>query len=209
MEVSMMQVAQSNGMAIGGLKQEVKLDLDSCLSVLTLEENVAITHDIPIRTYPKGSFLLREGQIANNCYYIFKGCIREFYLKSGEEKTSEFFSEGDSLSCDNSKLDRVPAKQYWQCLEDTTVSVFSHEKEREVYRRFPRLESLCRLEMEKKYGQLRDTMNFYFFASPEERYLDILSNRPDLLQRVPQYQLASFIGIKPESLSRIRRRLRA
>ena len=78
-----------------------------------------------------------------------------------------------------------------------------------MYRLFPRIESLCRIETEKKLGQFRELMAFYLASSPEERYLNLLNTRPNLLTRVPQYQLASYLGVKPESLSRIRGRIHA
>jgi len=78
-----------------------------------------------------------------------------------------------------------------------------------MYRLFPSIESLCRIETEKKLGQFRELMAFYLASSPEERYLNLLNTRPNLLTRVPQYQLASYLGVKPESLSRIRGRLQA
>lgn len=163
----------------------------------------------PIRTFKKGALLLKEGQFATVSYYVFKGCIREYYLKDGEEISSEFYTEGDSLSSDVSKNQRVPAKHFWECVEDTTVSVFSHEAEKMLFIRFPRLESLCRKNGEEEFGKFRERMAFFAASSPEERYLNLLKTRPDLLDRVPQYQLASYIGVKPESLSRIRGRLRS
>lgn len=185
------------------------LDQIQCLSMLRQEELQAIIGHIPIKTLKKGSLLLREGQIALNCYYIIQGCVREYYLIGCEEKTTEFFLKGDSLSDDWSKIERTPTRKYWECIEDTTVSVFAQEKEAEMYRRFPRLESLCRIETEKKLGQFQEMMVFYQTSSPEERYLNLLKTRPNLLTRVPQYQLASYLGVKPESLSRIRSRIQS
>lgn len=181
----------------------------SCRASLTPAEWEAITKDIPIKTFKKGSFLLKEGQVVTTCYSVFKGCVREFYLMDGEERTTEFYTEGDSLSAAASRIQGTPAKQYWECLEATTLSVFTYEKEKELYRRFPRLESLCRIEVEEKFAAYQQAMAIYMNSTPEERYLNLLKNRPDLLDRVPQYQLASYIGVKPESLSRIRGRIRA
>lgn len=176
---------------------------------LQAEEIQRIVAETPIKTLKKGSLLLREGQIPQFCYYVFKGCVREYYLVDGEEKTSEFYLEGDSISDELGKVERRPSRKYWECLEDTTVSVFSQAQEERMYRLFPSLESLCRIETEKKLGQFRELMAFYLASSHEERYLNLLKTRPNLLTRVPQYQLASYLGIKPESLSRIRGRIQA
>lgn len=176
---------------------------------LPAEEIQRIVAEVSIKTLKKGSLLLREGQIPQACYYIFKGCVREYYLLDGEEKTTEFYLEGDSVSDDLSKIERKPSRKYWECLEDTTLSVFTQAQEEKMYRLFPFMESLCRIETEKKFGQFRELMAFYLASSPEERYLDLLKTRPNLLNRVPQYQLASYLGVKPESLSRIRGRIHA
>ena len=174
---------------------------------LQAEEIQRVVAEVTIKTVKKGSFLLREGQIPQVCYHVFKGCVREYYLVDGEEKTSEFYLEGDSISDDLSKIERRPSRKYWECLEDTTLSVFTQAQEEKMYRLFPFMETLCRIETEKKFGQFRELMAFYLASSPEERYLNLLQTRPNLLNRVPQYQLASYLGVKPESLSRIRGRI--
>ncbi len=180
-----------------------------CGASLTPAEREAITRDVPLKTCKKGTFLLREGQVVTTCYSIISGCVREYYLMDGEEKTTEFFTEGESLYAAPSRIQGTPARQYWECIEDTTLTVMSHEKEQELYRRFPRLESMCRIEVEQKFAAYQAAMALYMNSTPEERYLHLLKTRPDLLDRVPQYQLASYIGVKPESLSRIRGRIRA
>jgi CRP-like cAMP-binding protein len=85
--------------------------------------------------------------------------------------------------------------------------VGDRQKEEELYRRFPKLETISRKVMERVFMEQQEIMGTYFTDSPEQRYLKLLRSRPDLFQRVPQYQIASYIGVKPESLSRIRKRL--
>jgi CRP-like cAMP-binding protein len=177
-----------------------------CASMLTLEEKEAIAKTIVIKKFKKGTFLLREGQMTSNCFYLFKGCVREYCLINGEEKTTEFYVEGDSLSS-NRKVG-TPAKHYWECIEDVTASFCTLEHEKAMYRRFPRLESVCRAQLEVKLGEYQEKIAVYLYSTPQERYLYLVKNRPELLERVPQYQLASYIGVTPESLSRIRGRVR-
>ncbi len=163
----------------------------------------------PIHTVPKGTFLLKEGQVASHCYFILKGCVREYHLKDGEEKTTNFHTEGDTVTSAVSYIQRTPAKHFLECLEDTTMTALSYENELELNRRFPRLESICRQKVEEKMGIYQEMVAQYMSSTPEERYLHLLENRPDLFDRVPQYHIASYIGVKPESLSRIRNRIRS
>ncbi len=76
-----------------------------------------------------------------------------------------------------------------------------------MFQVFPHFESICRVAVEDELGKNQEKLASYIIKSPEERYLELLETRPDLLDRVPQYQLASYLGIKPESLSRIRKRI--
>ncbi|MBC8146372.1 MAG: Crp/Fnr family transcriptional regulator, partial [Bacteroidetes bacterium] len=80
-------------------------------------------------------------------------------------------------------------------------------KENNLYQKFPKLEALARSIMEKEMIKYQEMLMLYITDSPEQRYTKLLKNRPELLQRVPQHQIASYIGIKPESLSRIRKRI--
>lgn len=188
--------------------QEVKNTIESqSQQFLTKEEAAFISNYIKVIKVKKGEFLLRERQIAKNCYYIYKGCVREFFLKDGEEITTEFYTVGDAITDDLSKLNNVPSKVNWECSVDCIFSVVPGEIEREMYKRFPRLEALCRIEAEKKLGGYKQALSTYLVATPEERYENLRQTRPDLLELVPQYHIASYLGVKPESLSRIRKKL--
>jgi CRP-like cAMP-binding protein len=174
---------------------------------LTEEETEVLNDCIPIRSFKKGTVLLREGQIATECYFNIEGCVRHYYLSDGEERTTQFYTEQQSIASMNSYLNKVPANHYLECLEDCTLAVFGYEKEKELYSKFPKFESLCRLSMEDDFGKQQEMLARFIIQSPEERYLSLLETRPELLNRVPQYHLASYLGVKPESLSRIRKRV--
>ena len=171
------------------------------------QEAQALADCIPVRDYPKGTILLREGQICNECYFTIRGCVRSYFLVNGEERTTYFYTEEDAVASMKSYLNRSPADHYLACVEDTKLAVLDYQKEQELYRRVPKFESLCRVSMEEDFGKQQQILATYITTSPEERYLNLLETRPDLLHRVPQYQLASYLGVKPESLSRIRKRI--
>ena len=159
-----------------------------------------------IRSYKKGTLLLEQGRISTECYFIIKGCIRSYYLNDGEEKTIDFFTEEQSVT--PSAFGRnIPSEYFLECIEDTIAGVGTPEIETDFYQRFPALESLNRVLAEVILSKSQDTFAEFKMASPEQRYINLLKNRPDLIQRAPQHQIASYLGITPESLSRIRKRM--
>lgn len=159
-----------------------------------------------VRYYKKGTLLLEEGKLSNECYFVIKGCIRSFYLKEGDEKTTEFYTEEQAVTPSAYGL-KVPSAYYLECVEDTIAGVGTPELETEMYKKFPQIESLNRAMGEAIMAKYQESFAEFKMDSPEERYLNLLKTKPDLLQRVPQHQISSYIGIKPESLSRIRKRI--
>ena len=171
------------------------------------EEKDFIADKIIVKKVKKGELILREGQFIKNSYHLFKGCIREYYLKDGEEKTVGFYTAGDSLSSDETKARQVPSTVSWECVCECIISIYPFEVETELYKRFPRLESMCRLETTKQYFNYKTEVNNYLSFNPGERYENLMKTKPEVFQLVPLYHIASYIGVKPESLSRIRNRL--
>ena len=171
------------------------------------EERKAFMEYIPIKSFKKGDILLREGQVSRDSYFIIEGCIRKYYIIDGEERTTEFYEEDESVASLQSYQNKTPANHYFECVEDCRLAVLNYEKEQELFKRVPKYEALCRMSMENDFGEQQEALAKFITSSPEERYKNLLETRPDLLQRVPQYHLASYLGVKPESLSRIRKRI--
>lgn len=92
-------------------------------------------------------------------------------------------------------------------MEECTLAVWSFTAEKELFGRYPRMESFCRASMGSDFGQHQEQLAGFITKTPEERYQELQDTRPDLVQRVPQYLLASYLGVTPESLSRIRKRM--
>jgi CRP-like cAMP-binding protein len=205
-------IASQNSVPFDPLKlDEIASDITLYLrssGMLNEAEIEVMSQMVYLKTFKKGSFLLKEGQIASHIYYNLKGCVREYYLKDAEEKTINFYTEGDTIAHTSSYILRVPAKHYLECVEDTTVTVISYENDRAFNERFPRFNTICNGKTEEQLGRLQEIVAEYMVSTPEERYLKLVETRPDLLNRVPQYQLASYVGVTPESLSRIRNRIR-
>jgi CRP-like cAMP-binding protein len=175
-------------------------------TVITEELEDIIAENTFIRSFKKGTILLKEGEISDECYFVLEGCIRSYFLKDGEEKTIEFYTEEQVITHSNYGK-AVPSTYYLDCLEDTIVSVGNVELEKETFLKYPQLESLSRVIAETILSKYQESFTEFKTSNPEERYLQMLENRPDLIQRVSQHQIASYLGIQPESLSRIRKRI--
>ena len=156
--------------------------------------------------FRKGELLLRAGEYSNKTYYVRKGCIRSYYLVDGEEKTTAFYVENEPILpvC----VTTQKASEYFlSCVEDSVLQVSTPDMEQAFFEKFPRFHNICRVFSEQMSARNQMSFDRYMNSTPEQRYLFIMKERPDLLNRVPNYQLASFIGVMPESLSRIRKRL--
>ncbi len=174
---------------------------------LTSKEKEVVNRLIPIKEFRKGEVLLQEGSISKECYFTIKGCVRSFQIKEGEERTTQFFVEGEPIASMLSYLNKTPANHYFECVEDSTLAVLTFDNEQKLYKQHPKFEALCRNDIEREFGKQQEILQNYLTKNPEERYLMLQETRPDLLQRVPQYHLATFLGVQPESLSRIRKRI--
>lgn len=174
---------------------------------LTKEECDAIAATMDIREFKKGTVLLKEGEISAAAYFVIEGCVRQYYIVDGEEKTNYFFTEEQWVVSITSMTNQAPANHYLACCIDSILVVGTREKEEGLYKKYPKLETVSRKVMEKVFAEQQEIMSSYVTDTPEQRYLKLLKSRPDLFQKIPQYQLASYIGVKPESLSRIRKRI--
>lgn len=175
--------------------------------LLTEEDIQLILDHSNVQHFKKGTLLLQEGQIAKNCYSVLKGCVREYYIVDGEEKTTGIFTEGQAVNSFTSNTQNMPSKHFLACAEDCILTIGTEQLEAEMCKRIPRLEHIIRSEVEKETGKAQDEFAFFKTSSPEQRYIRLIETRPELFQRIPQHQIASYLGITPESLSRIRKRI--
>lgn len=166
-----------------------------------------ILQSLQYKSFKKGTLLLREGQVADLCHFVLRGCVRQYYLVGGVERTTHFFTEGEPVAPYNGDFEGKPSKFYLECVEDCILTVSVPGAEVELFSKFPKFEAISRTATEHEWSKSQDRFASFILNSPEERYLELLYTRPDLLDRVPQYQLASYLGVTPESLSRIRRRI--
>jgi len=186
--------------------QDLLFDFISKYISLTEDEKKAIVSFDIFRSVKKGTTLLKEGQKSNEGYFVLKGCIRKYYIIGGEEKTTAFYTEMEGLT-PHCVINKAPSEHYISCVEDTILIVTNPDMEADSFNKFPKFESLCRVLSEELLAKQQINFDEFKTSSPEQRYLNLLQKRPDLIQRVPQHQLASYLGIKPQSLSRLRARI--
>ncbi len=179
--------------------------LSKYVSLTEEEKNVIVSLNL-FRSVKKGTILLKEGQTSKDSYFVLKGCIRIYYVLDSEEKTTAFYTEMDVLT-PHCVISKTPSEYYISCLEDTILTVSNSDMEVEINSKFPKFETLCRMLSEDLLAKQQLDFDKFKTSSPEQRYLNLLQSRPDLIQRVPQHQLASYLGIKPQSLSRLRARI--
>lgn len=179
--------------------------LSKYISLNEDEKQALIALDI-FRSVKKGTVLLKEGDSSQMGYFVLKGCLRTFYIINGEEKTTAFHTEMDSImpSC---VLSKKPSEYSISCVEDSVITVSNPDMEEEIFTKFPKFEKLCRVLSEELLVKQQIDFDKFKTSTPEVRYQNLIETRPDLIQRIPQHQLASFIGITPQSLSRLRSRI--
>lgn len=186
--------------------QDILFDFLSKYVSLTEEEKNAIVSLDVFRSVAKGTVLLEAGQRSDKSYFVLRGCIRKYYIIDGEERTTAFFTEMDALT-PHCVVENAPSEYCIDCVEDSILIVSSSDMEPEVNGKFPKFETLCKVLSEERLSKQQLEFDEFKTSSPEQRYLSLLQKRPDLVQRVPQHQLASFLGITPQSLSRLRARI--
>lgn len=173
---------------------------------LTQDERAVLSASMELNNFPKGTYLIKEGDYNQQTYFILEGCVRQFKLVDGEEFTTNFFTE-EQWIISMQDGERKPSEIYLICMEDTSVVVGNDQKAQNIFKKFPRLETTARKILEQELIRQHQLFASYITDKPEQRYLKLLTARPELFHRVPQYDIASYLGVKPESLSRIRKKI--
>ncbi|HEX5655385.1 MAG TPA: Crp/Fnr family transcriptional regulator [Chitinophagaceae bacterium] len=167
---------------------------------LTLEERLSI------RLVKKGNFLVREGETCRHVSFINFGLVRIYYISEGREICTGFVRANEYVSEYNSFLTQSPSALYIEAMEDTEVVDLSYQDMQMGYEAFPFFERFGRKMAEKLFIILSSQNNRLLTLTPEQRYEFVMEQQSWILQKIPQYMIASYIGITPEHLSRIRKK---
>lgn len=159
------------------------------------------------REVPKRHLLTAVGSIAREAYFINKGAGRLYFIKDGEEISANFMFEGNFITSMESFLLQAPSRQAVEALEDSELLVLSKERLDTLVVQQPVFNLFSKAIAEMAVIMLQRRASSFILDSPEERYNNMLNQRPEILNRVPQHMIASYLGVTPVSLSRIRKRV--
>jgi CRP-like cAMP-binding protein len=162
-------------------------------------------HSLYIKNFSKGEFLIREGEIEHYIYFLNTGATRNFFTKEGKEFTVDFHFQGSFVTAYYSFITREPSAVFIETLEATEAVVISHDLLHAFYKKYHHGERIGRLMAETQYvKRIRKEMDLLALTA-EERYAALMRKNPALISTVSIKHLSSYLGIHPESLSRIRK----
>jgi len=184
---------------IEAIRRYVTLDESDKQIILGLAET---------RELKKNEYFLEPGTICNNFAFIEKGLLRHsIFDDDGEEKTIYFSSDNDFICDIESFISRKTSGKSIMALEDTTLACISYANMQVFYRQVSSGERFGRLYMEEIYNKVINHIISMHTDSAQQKYQNFLSSYHHIQQRIPQYHIASFVGVTPQSLSRIRRKI--
>lgn len=182
------------------------LAIKKTIEISSPEEKI-IQDLFKLKEYKKGDFFLKEGEVCKYVGFIKNGIVRYYINDDGEEKTYGFSKENEFTCNYESFVPQTPSNQIIQALEDTNIWTISYENLEKFYKEVKQGERFGRIVIEQVFIQTLKDRNSFYTDSPKSRYEKFLKEHLDLQQRLSQYYIASYVGVKPQSLSRIRKRI--
>ena len=180
--------------------------LSQFISLDKSEEEIFVSKLI-VKNYKKKELILQEGDVCKYAYFINSGCLRYYYNVEGQENTAQFFFENGWYADYDSFLTGKPTKQYIETLEKSELLLLSSKDVQQLYIEIPKFERFGRMMAENAFLGIRQRSEMLENQTAEERYLTLMRERPKVFERIPQHYISSYLGIKPPSLSRIRKRI--
>jgi len=175
---------------------------------LTTEEAAFLESKVSIRKYLKGQFIVQQGDVCKYECFVLSGCTKTFHIdKEGQEHIIMFSIEDWWTSDMGSFISQTPADFNVQCLENTELVMFSYDVIEDLYKEIPKLERFFRQIIERAFVASQKRIVRNFSLSAKEQYLYFREQYPLIEQRIPQYMIASYLGITKEFLSKIKSQL--
>lgn len=177
------------------------------LVVFTDEEIQEIQHLFIEKTLKKGDFWVKEGEYNSDILFVNKGMLRSYFIKDEVEKTFDLVIENQLLTATESYSSGLPSTDYIQAIEETYLTVITKNNLEILYSKSPKWERLSRIIFESYTLEQEIRIRSFIAENAQERYERLSTDQPELMQRTPQIYLANFLGITPQSLSRLRRKI--
>ncbi|MBC6491294.1 Crp/Fnr family transcriptional regulator [Flavihumibacter stibioxidans] len=175
---------------------------------LTQEEEALIKTYLTPKKLRKKQYLLQEGDVCKSFAFIEKGALKSYSVDdAGNEYIIQFGIEGWFISDLYSFITGEPATYNIDAIEDSELVLISKSANEELLRILPKYETFTRLNITGAYLAMQKRLTSIISSPLEERYENFITLYPDIVQRVPQHMIASYMGLTPETLSRIRRRI--
>lgn len=175
---------------------------------LTSEEEALLLSKVKLRKYLKGQYVVQNGDICKYESFVLSGCLKTFYTdQDGQEHLVMFAIENWWTADLGSFITQTPADFNVQCLENSELAQISFEDLEQLYHQIPKLERFFRIIIQKAFVASQKRVVNTFSLPAKERYLAFRTQYPQIEQRVPQYMIASYLGITKEFLSKIRNQL--
>jgi CRP-like cAMP-binding protein len=174
---------------------------------VSLEAKQAFTDRMEIFEVEKGAILVKEGEISDYLYYINEGAARSYYIRENREITVSFTLNGEFVTAMHSFITRKPSYEYIETLEKSKMLKMSYTNLNQCFQEYPELERSYRMILERYYIVLEEHQIFSKFKSAKERYLELMENRPKVIQKASVGQIASYLDMTIETLSRTRAKI--
>jgi len=171
---------------------------------LTNEEFALMANELVIRNFDKRELLTRAGEVENYLNFVVKGLVRKYFYKGRTEIITQIAKEGEFINSSASFLSGNPSPYLVETLEPSTFLSVTRDQLEKLYENNPRIERVGRIVITHLFLQREEWEHECLRLDTRERFLRFVENNPDLMQRVPQKYLASYLNMKPETFSRLK-----
>lgn len=187
------------------MKEQIKKYFDRYVAFSDTEAD-QIYSKLILKTFQKKEYILKEGQVCKNKYFILNGLVRSFYINNkGNENITQFAIENWWVTNMESLISETPSLSSIQTLENTQVLMINKEELEKLYISIPKLERLFRIITENMLIAIQRRNDVYLQMKSKTRYDNFIKYFPGFSQRVPQYMIASYLKITPEYLSELKK----
>lgn len=186
------------------LKRDMLSSMVTQYPEMTPEVRNLLSEVLTGRRVDKGETILPEGEVADSIILVAKGMVRQFYYKNNKDVTEHFTYEGNMLMCIESFFKRTPSKIIVEAIEPSVIFEFKYDDIERLVESYPEVNRLYRKMLEQALILSQQKADVWRFESAKKRYIRMMNEYPEIIKRAPMNQIASYLFMTPETLSRIR-----